>query len=88
MEKIKSKGISEVIVINNNYCLVTEYTFDLSSKNNIQGGNLGKIRLPKEEILKILKNFGPMQYYSWQKIIWTIFIIIYLMIVYTTKGKE
>lgn len=88
MEKIKSKGISEVIVINNNYCLVTEYTFDLSSKNNIQRENLGKIRIPKEEILRRLKNFGPIQYYSWQKIIWTIFVIIYLMIVYTTKGKE
>ena len=88
MEKIKSKGISEVIVINNNYCLVTEYTFDLSSENNIQRENLGKIRLPKEEILKRLKNFGPIQYYSWQKIIWTIFIIIYLMIVYSKNSKK
>ena len=88
MEKIKSKGISEVIIINNDYCLVTEYTFDLNNMNNMQRENLGKINLSKEEIINKLENFGPTLYYSWQKTIWIIFVIFYLMSIYITKYKE
>jgi len=81
---IKEDDISEVIIINNKYCLVTKRI----RKYPLSGKVEGVFSLPAESIKLRLRFFAFYWRIVWQISLWFIFMFFYISYVYSRKSEE
>ena len=83
-EVIKEDDISEVIIINHKYCLVTKRV----QKHPLSGKVEDVFSLPVEGIKLRLRFFAFYWQIVWQMSLWLIFMFFYIRNVYSRKAEE
>ena len=81
-EVIKRESITEVIIVNKKYCLVTK-----SAYKDFHGESR-EFSIPKEGVVLMLKYFAFYWRIVWQMSLWFIFMFFYISYVYSKKAEE